>query len=173
MNVRQNNKNMTDKINKTELAKRLNVKPPYISKLVKSGKLTFDEKGLIDYNEALKQLNANTQRVNNKSQQNSFSDDKEENLGYWKTETEKWRALNEKLDYEENLKLLIPKEQVDKDAYEIGKLVTEQLLSVPERYCNIFAAETDAMVIREIWLKETKRILNELADKLQTHQEVV
>jgi hypothetical protein len=158
---------MTEKINKSELARRLEVKPPYISKLVKSGKLTFDDDGLIDYKEALRQLNASTQRVNNKTQNSNFSNPTtEENLNHWKTETEKWKSLNEKLDYEENVKNLIPKEEVQREAYSIGKILSEQLLSIPERFSDIFAAETDAMVIREMWLKETKRLLNELSDKL-------
>lgn len=158
---------MTERITKSELAKRLNVKPPYISKLVKQKKLIFGIDGLIDYEEALKQLNKNTERissvVNNEQVQN---DELVEDYKYWKTESEKWKAKQEQLEFEEKQKNLIPRSKVEEDGFLIGNLVKEQFLSLPESLCNIFAAESDPMVIREQWLKETKRILTELADKL-------
>ena len=158
---------MADRVNKSELAKRLNVKPPYISKLVKQKKLIFGNDGLIDFDEAVRQMNKNTERITSViNNEQVTTEDNQEDYKYWKTESEKWKAKQEQLEYEEKLKNLIPKSKVEEDGYMIGNLVKEQFLSLPESLCNIFAAESDPMVIREQWLKETKRILSELADKL-------
>ncbi len=157
---------MAERINKTELAKRLNVSAPYISKLVRLKKLKFGDDGLIDFDDAVKQIRNSSERVTNSI--NTDGDEPQpEDYKYWKTESEKWKAKQEELDYQEKLKNLIPREKVEQDAFLIANLVKEQFLSLPESLCNIFAAESDPMLIREQWIKETKRILTELADKLE------
>ncbi len=157
---------MTERINKAELARRLQVKPPYISKLIKQNKLTFDNDGLIDYDQALQQMKNNSERMTSKVEGDQ-EEAEQDTYKYWKTESEKWKAKQEELEYQEKLKNLIPAEKVEQDAYLIGNLVKEQFLTMPESLCNIFAAETDPMIIRDMWIKETKRILTELADKLE------
>jgi transcriptional regulator with XRE-family HTH domain len=161
---------MAERINKSELAKRLGKTAPYISKLVKQKKLNFDKDGLIDYEKALNQLNQTAERITSSRLSAESEEEAGENqsdLITYKTELEKWKAKREQLKYEEEQKMLIPVEAVREDGYSAGNLLKEQFLSMPERLCNIFAAESDAMVIREQWIKETKRILNEVADKLQ------
>jgi hypothetical protein len=157
---------MADRINKAELARRLDVSPPYISKLIRLKKLKFDDDGLIDYDEAVKQIKNSSERITN-SIDTDGDEPQQEDYKYWKTESEKWKSKKEELDYQEKLKNLIPREKVEQDAFLIANLVKEQFLSMPESLCNIFAAESDPMVIREMWIKETKRVLTELADKLE------
>lgn len=58
------------KLNKTQLAKELNVSAPYVSKLIKNGKLKFDKDGLIELDEAIKNLKNRTERTTNLTQKN-------------------------------------------------------------------------------------------------------
>lgn len=153
-------------ITASELARRIGVKPSYIAKLKKQGKLIFTENNLIDSDAAQKFLKENKERVTT----NDNPED-EESLTFHKTQTEKWKAKNEQLEYEVKLKKYVLIQDVENDAFEIAKIFKEQILTLPDRTCNIFAAESDPMVIRNQMIKEIKKLLDELSDKLENYKE--
>ena len=153
-------------ITASELARRLGVKPSYIGKLKKQGKLIFNEKNLIDADYAQKFLKENKERVTT----NDNPED-EDSLTFHKTQTEKWKAKNEQLEYEIKLKKYVLIQDVENDAFEIAKIFKEQMLTLPDRTCNVFAAESDPMAIRNQMIKEIKKLLDELSDKLENYKE--
>lgn len=166
---------MIERITQAEFARRIGKSPQYVSDLVKSKKLTLGKDKKLDYKKAINQLDKSIERIT--SVANELPEDEEDldripqeelkDYKHWKTVEAEFKAKEKELQYEEKKKLLVPKYEVESDAFAIGKLLQEQLLTIPERFCNIFAAESDPMVIRNEWIKETKRVLSELADKLE------
>lgn len=163
---------MTERINKAELARRLNISPPRISKLVKEKKIIFDDDGLIDSEKGINQYKNNSVRLTQKelTKVNTLVNTlDEENFDYkhYKTISEKWKSKQEEVNYQVKIKELVPIYEVKKDAFKIAKELKEQLLSMPDTLCNIFAAEPDALKIRNKWIEEINKTLNEVILKLE------
>lgn len=148
-------------INKSELAKRLDVSPPYISKLVRNGILVFNSKGLIEYQVALQQMEKSKQRVSQKD----IAENKD--IAQLKADELFWKIQKLKQDYEAEEKLLISIEEVELKTQIIVKTFKDQVENLPNRLCNILAVETDPTVIKKIIEDEISKSLTELADKFE------
>ena len=146
-------------INKSELAKRLEVSPPYISKLVRNGVLIFNNDGLIDYEIALQQLERSKQRVSQKDIANN------KDISELKSEELFWKIKKLQQDYEREDGLLISIDDVTAKTQVIIKTIKDQLENLPNRLCNVLAIETDPTIINKIIADEVYKSLNEIADK--------
>ena len=84
-----------------------------------------------------------------------------------KTLNEQYKAGLNKLKYEKEQGKSIPADKVEKNAFECGRQIRDQFLSIPERLSAILASEQDQFECRAILLKEITSILDGLHDALR------
>ena len=80
---------------------------------------------------------------------------------------EQYKAALKKLEYEERQGKLIPTDQVEKEAFEAGRKIRDQLLSIPDRCATLVAAEVDPFECKQILVKEINHILLNLNNAIQ------
>ena len=78
-----------------------------------------------------------------------------------------YKALLRKREYEKNKRELIEVLKIEKNAFECGRQIRDQFLSIPERLSAILASEQDQFECRAILLKEITSILDGLHDALR------
>jgi hypothetical protein len=83
-----------------------------------------------------------------------------------KTLNEQYKAGLNKLKYEAEQKKLIPADMVEKAAFEVGRKIRDQLLSIPDRCAPLVAVEDNQIECKQIILKEITNILKTLSDAL-------
>lgn len=175
-----------DKVTQSELARHMGVSPAYINKLVKQGVLIFLDKK-IELGIALKSIkdNADPTRAYKKKENQNKEEEEQiydlsdsdilnlpikdflkqiEKLSFndAKTKSEQMNLIVKKIAMEKELNNLVPKEGVEKNAFELAKKLQDSLLSIPDRLCDILASETDARVIHNKITEEIKQILEEI-----------
>jgi len=79
---------------------------------------------------------------------------------------EQYRAALRKLEYEERKGLLIPAEQVRKDADFAGRLVKRMVSNWPSRIAALVAAESDHFKCEQILRKECNQLLEEISQEV-------
>ncbi len=160
------------------LARVLNVSKPYISKLVKDGVLTFQDKK-IKLSIALELIKSNSNPAYNSKVVNSSDNNKKElpseiishlsNLDFNEARTLKERYLAglAELDYLTKQKKLVDIEEVKKDAYNVARKLRDNLFNIGERLSDILAAEQDPIKVREYINNEVRTILNNIEEELK------
>jgi len=78
-----------------------------------------------------------------------------------------YSAALKKLDLEIKQGELISKSEVSESAFRAGRLIKEQLGSIPDRCAPLVAVESDQFECKQILLKEINHILNDLSEKLR------
>lgn len=173
------------KVNRTNLAKELEVSKPYITKLVHKGILIFDENKEIDLEVAKKAIQDNSdpakayKKKDQDIQTTSLENEpffmfglnpeefrnKSETLPFNETKTKLLQAdlYQKKLKIDEAEKVLIQRAVVEKMAFEIAKVLKDKLLQIPGRSSASLAAETDQQQVYVILEKEIKSCLEECA----------
>jgi len=76
-----------------------------------------------------------------------------------RTATEQYKAKMRRLEYEKASGLLVEKAQVEKDAFDVARILRDSLMVIPDRVDAILAAETDQQAVNEILRKEIKAAL--------------
>lgn len=152
------------RVNKTELAKLVNMSKQHIGKLAKEGKLVFGADRKIDEEEAKKQILNSKERVKAAEVETEADGD---TLTYYKTQTEKYKSQITEIDLAKKRGELLVAEDVKKQAYTIGKKLNDSLISIPERISNIIAVESDPLKVRNILLQEIRLCLNDVCDDLE------
>lgn len=71
-----------------------------------------------------------------------------------KTLLEAYRAKNEKLKFDRESGKLLPKEQVDREVFEIGIVIREALFAIPGRIHETLAVQDDPQVIYSLLMEE-------------------
>lgn len=153
-------------ITQKEWAKRNGFSPPYVSKLVKKGKIPLvngliDEEKVDDIMLCLEDPGQPAQRkyggVNIKS------DDLHRQLLKIKikNETVKGEMLETRAKTE--IAELIPAEEVRKTAFAMGRIIRDGILNVPDRVSALLATIDDASKIHEILTKELRDALQDLS----------
>jgi len=66
----------------------------------------------------------------------------------------------EKLKYEKELGLLIPREEVEDKAFSVSRAIRDKILSIPERMSSELASIDDPHVIKELLYKEFGMMLD-------------
>jgi len=77
---------------------------------------------------------------------------------------ERYKALKEKLEFEELEGKLIRRDLITIQAFESGRSIRDGVLNVPDRICALLAAESSERVVRAILMDELTRVLLELSD---------
>jgi len=143
-------------------ARHRGVDPMSVEKAIKSGRITRDADGEIDFEKADRDWEQNTRPA--------MSPD-EDNGGL--AQYSKARAIREyyqaslaKIEYEQKVGKLLPKDEVQAAAFNTYRQFREQLLNIPDRVAAIIAAETgmDTKKVHEILTAEVRHALNEFAD---------
>jgi hypothetical protein len=138
------------------------VDPMSVEKAIKSGRITRDPDGEIDFEKADRDWEQNTRPA--------MSPD-EDNGGL--AQYSKARAIREyyqaslaKIEYEQKVGKLLPKDEVQAAAFNTFRQFREQLMNIPDRVAAIIAAETgmDTKKVQEILTAEVRHALNEFAD---------
>jgi len=84
-------------------------------------------------------------------------------LAQAQTIKEQYMAALKKLEYEQKSKLLIPADDVRRDAEKIGGFVKSKLQAIPARIAALVAVEPDSFECEQILKKEINQILEELS----------
>lgn len=76
-----------------------------------------------------------------------------------------FKAALLKLEYEEKLKTLVKREQVDVDFFNIARRVRDAILNIPDRIGAELASSTDIFVVKEKLTKSLIQALEELSSE--------
>lgn len=74
-----------------------------------------------------------------------------------------YKALNEKVKYDENIGSLVSLESMQNEAFDTGKMVKDSLLNIAPRISSILATETDQFKIHNIIDEEIRAVLLNLS----------
>ena len=84
-----------------------------------------------------------------------------------------YKALLRKQEYEEKQGKLIPADQVEKEAFEAGRKIRDQLQSIPDRCATLVAAELDPFECKQILMKEINHILYDLHNAIRVSKHAI
>lgn len=153
-------------ITQKEWSKRNGFSPPYVSKLIKKGKIPTVN-GLIDEERAndimLCIVDPNQPAQRKYGTENLKNDDLHTQFLKIKikNETEKGKILEAKAKSE--IGELISAEEVRNAMFVKGRIVRDGILNVPDRISALLATINDASQIHEILTKELRAVLEELS----------
>ena len=82
-----------------------------------------------------------------------------------RTVHETYRARLAKLDYEERIGKLLPRDEVVATAFKRYRQFRDHMLNIPNRIAPVLAAETDPIRVHEILATEIRDALGEFADQ--------
>ena len=143
-------------------ARHRGVDPMSVEKAIKSGRITRDLDGEIDFEKADRDWEQNTRPAMSPDEDNG-------GLAQYsraRAIREYYQASLAKIDYEQKVGKLLPKDEVQAAAFNTYRQFREQLLNIPDRVAAIIAAETgmDTKKVYEILTAEVRHALNEFAD---------
>jgi len=138
------------------------VDPMSVEKAIKSGRITRDADGEIDFEKADRDWEQNTRPAMSPNEDNG-------GLAQYsraRAIREYYQASLAKIEYEQKVGKLLPKDEVQAAAFNTYRQFREQLLNIPDRVAAIIAAETgmDTKKVHEILTAEVRHALNEFAD---------
>jgi formaldehyde-activating enzyme involved in methanogenesis len=139
-----------------------------VQKAIKSGRIATLPDGRIDPDRADIDWERNTTRHAPAVTQRGQEEDAEV---FGASQYTKARAVREhyqarlsKIDYEERVAKLVPKDEVQVAAFNKFRQFRDHMLNIPDRVAAMLAAETEAAKCYEILAIEIRRALNEFAD---------
>ena len=143
-------------------ARHRGVDPMSVEKAIKSGRITRDADGEIDFEKADRDWEQNTRPAMSPDEDNG-------GLAQYsraRAIREYYQASLAKIEYEQKVGKLLPKDEVQAAAFNTYRQFREQLLNIPDRVAAIIAAETgmDTKKVHEILTAEVRQALNEFAD---------
>ncbi len=184
-------------LSKTEYARHRECAPSYISKLLREGRITEiadgEHKGKIDSELADRQLEAARDPTKDGVRarwQRAKGDQGTAQLplqregetpaptrpekpakgeGYYdhKAKREKFEAHLAELKYLEEVGLLVPAVDVEREFDSLGRSVRDALLNIPDRLAPIIAVEKDPTRVHALLAEEMRVALNELSRRLE------
>lgn len=150
-------------MSQVEYARKMGVSRQYVSKLVKQGRIRV-KNGKV-YPET---VTTDDGKVGKQQLAIPFAGEAgtSKGKGYWnvKTTVEEFNALLKELEYHHKMGTLVRTDEVSKAAFDVARKVRELLNTIPERLCQVLAAEDDPVVIRETLAKELNQAEEELAN---------
>src|SRR5215467_14383499 len=143
-------------------ARHRGIDPMSVEKAIKSGRITHDADGEIDFEIADRDWEQNTRPAMSPDEDNG-------GLAQYsraRAIREYYQASLAKIEYEQKVGKLLPKDEVQAAAFNTYRQFREQLLNIPDRVAAIIAAETcmDTKKVHEILTAEVRHALNEFAD---------
>ena len=149
-------------VNQKEFARLQGVSPPYINKKVKDGTINLVN-GLINVDEARVALNNSREPGINRKPVKDAPDVNHQTAatgyGQAKAVRETYMAKMARLDFEERTGKLVSAEDVETAAFNVGRLVRDGMLTLPDRISPLFP---DAVGLHEILTTEIKIICESL-----------
>lgn len=140
-----------------------------VQKAIKSGRISVQPDGRIDSAQADIQWAQNTERHAPPVAQRGQDEDDGSSFGgsqYTKARAvrEHYQARLAKIDYEERVAKLVPKDEVQVAAFNKFRQFRDHMLNIPDRVAAMVAAESDSARCYEIIAIEIRRALNDFAD---------
>ena len=155
-------------ISQAEFARQQGVSKPYINKLVKKGIIKL-KNGKVDTKQALSSIKMNADPatlLRSDKQKESSNLPASPNGGIdfvtARTMREAFRAKLTQLEYEEKSGKLTDAAKVKNDAFKAGRIVRDELLTIPDRLADVLAAEDDPRQVQQLLREELELILNRL-----------
>lgn len=149
----------------------------YFGKIVKQGKIPYYEDGgkkrfrYKDVSEALKQMK---QKSSDKEKTKPANDEEKFNLqnedGSTKTINstkimlQDYQAKIAKQKYDLLEGQIVLKEEVESKAFEVARILRNQIMALPERMGGILASHTDPKEVKEILYKELEEVMSILSE---------
>lgn len=174
---------MSERVNLSELGRRLGHNKGYIHKLKSRGVLEFDASGLIDIDEAIAAIAASrdpaklhmayvNERQREKFRGSSKSSDAPPPQTPFSGSSAFVRAQTARAAFDAKLKelafhqqtgKLVDAEEVSRAAFALARQAQENLMAIPDRVSAILAAEDDPARVHDLLTLELTRVCNELA----------
>ena len=138
----------------------------YVTKLIKKGIVKL-VKGKVDSEQAVRSLQDNADPatlIRTDKQDEALPAQAQGAVDYVTARTmrEAFRAKMAKLEYEERLGQLTDASKVQNDAFKAGRIIRDELISIPDRLADVLAAEDDPRQVRQILMEELELTLNRL-----------
>lgn len=142
-------------------AKHRGVSLQAVQDALKYDRIKKGKEGKIDVAKADLDWERNTNPAKARHQKPS---DPKENYNYHKARgvREVYEAQLAKLEFEEKSKKLIDAEKVKRQAFEIGRITRDSILSIPDRVSAELAGITDQATIHSLLTKELTNALQEI-----------
>lgn len=172
---------MGRKLTQAQLARAVGVTRQQIHKLCVRGILTLDAEGKIDEDAAKAAIlehhnpaHATTRSTAASRIQGTAAPEPpatpappqpeapaagEMNFQLARTLREKYAALIAKVEYEEAVGLLVPKKDVERQAFELARQAQQSLLAIPDRMAPVLAAESDQHRVHTLLTNEIHRAM--------------
>jgi hypothetical protein len=140
-----------------------------VQKAIKTGRISVQPDGKIDSSQADIQWARNTERHAPPVAQRGQEEDDGSSFGgsqYTKARAvrEHYQARLTKIEYEERVAKLVPKDEVQVAAFNKFRQFRDHMLNIPDRIAAMVAAETEAARCYEIIAIEIRKALNDFAD---------
>ncbi|WP_257286414.1 hypothetical protein [Endozoicomonas sp. SESOKO1] len=160
-------------ISQAEFARQQGVNRSYITKLVKNGIVKLVD-GKVNPEQAVQAIEDNIDPAQHRpSKERQAKQAMQEIMPAGgqggavdfvtaRTMREAFRAKLAKLDFEERSGQLTDATKVKNDAFKAGRIVRDELLAIPDRLCDVLAAEEDAAAVRKLLFEELELVLNRL-----------
>jgi len=81
-----------------------------------------------------------------------------------RADREESKAKREKLEYERRKGTLVDKKEIERDAFNQGRVIREAIFNIADRVSSTIAAEPDQDVIHEILMREFREALSALSE---------
>lgn len=175
---------MSELVTQSEFARIVGVSSPRVSTAIKHGKLLRSLKKIgkikrIDLEEGLKEWKENLApaqqkgghskknkakgRVTKAKEGRSTGEDVDKmSLAELQTLQAKYKALMQKINLDKELKKIIAIDQVEKEFFDIARLVRDAILAVPDKISAILAVEPDERAVNVTMTQELHAALNGL-----------
>ena len=153
-------------VSQAEFARRQGVSRAYVTKLVKKGIIKLVNKK-VDTEQALNslQINSDPATLLRSDKQDDSQPGKQQGAVDFvaaRTMREAFRAKLAKLEFEEKSGKLTDASKVQNDAFKAGRIIRDELISIPDRLADVLAAEVDPRQVRQILMEELELTLNRL-----------
>ncbi|OXE37434.1 MAG: hypothetical protein CGW95_01400 [Phenylobacterium zucineum] len=173
---------MTEKVNKSEYARRRGVTPQAINAAIRAGKITaaVDEKGMIDVALADQLYAANThptsgwnghggrrkkntpEEIVESAKKLGIDPQNVPTLVESKTIEAAYKAKLAQLEYEEKVEKLIEVEKVKKEAFRLARVTRDAMLGIPDRVSAEIAGMTDPFAVHTKLITEIRNAIENL-----------
>jgi len=157
-----------------EFAVIMKVSRRAVQKAISEGRISASRDGnkwFLNPIEAKKQWLENTSLVaarrsnKNIGQDDSDNDVDKISIGEAERREKVFKSKMAELKFHEAKNLLIPKEKVQKSAFNLARKVRDAMLNIPNRISHEVAAEVDPFKVEQILLKEINQALESLVTK--------
>ena len=156
---------MAELVSQAEVARRMNVSPQAINKLVKGGKLPLQD-GRVDMETARELLAARLNPAKSKILRGGADGDESPlhiDYAQAKARREHYEGLRAKLEYERRSGDLAEVEKVRRAAYRVGRMTRDAVLNVPARIATALAAESDHWQVQKLLAAALRAALDDIA----------